>query len=104
MIRPRHDKSSKILRLHQWLTSPTFYEQLLRMQIPKAQKRTSSFFGLMGSAGAKAAHRILMKLTPGVDFINISCTAFMCADPKSAKNRVKSLFGAFWIFMPKSYS
>jgi len=28
---------------------------------------------------------MLVKLTPGVDFTNILCTAFTCADPKSAK-------------------
>jgi len=30
-----------------------------------------------------------MKLTPGVDFTNISRTAFRCADPKYAKDTVK---------------
>ena len=47
--------------------SSTFYEQLLRSQIPKAQKRLSSqlaFFALLGSASVKAACRMLVKLTP----------------------------------------
>jgi len=63
------------------------YEQLLRTQIPKAQKRQSScqFFVLSGSESQKAAHNMLMKLTPGVNFINILQTAFTLADPKSAK-------------------
>ncbi len=44
-----------------------FYEWLLGKQIPKAQKKTfklSVFFVLSGSASVKAAHRMLMKLTP----------------------------------------
>jgi len=42
--------------------SSTFYEQLLRTQIPKVQKDV--FFVLTGSANAKAARETLMKLTP----------------------------------------
>jgi len=34
----------------------------------------------------KAAHRTLMKLTPGVNFTNILGAAYTLADPKSAKN------------------
>ena len=47
--------------------SSTFYEQLLRLQTPKAQKKTvksSSFSALLGSASVKAARRMLVKLTP----------------------------------------
>ncbi len=33
----------------------------------------------------KVAYKMLMKLTPGVNFINVLCTAFTCADPKSVK-------------------
>ena len=47
--------------------SPTFYEQLLCTQIPKAQKKTvklSSFIALLGSARVRAARRTLVKLTP----------------------------------------
>ena len=46
--------------------SPTFYKQLLRAQISKAQKKTvklSSFIALLGSASVKSAHRTLVKLT-----------------------------------------
>ena len=46
--------------------SPTFYKQLLRTQIPKAQKSCLtwlSFFALLGSACVKAACRMLVKLT-----------------------------------------
>ncbi len=34
---------------------------------------------------------MLMKLTPGVNFINVLRTAFTCADPESAKKTVKFL-------------
>jgi len=42
--------------------------------------------------------------TTGVNFTNILCTAFMCSDPKKAKNTVKplSLFWAFGILHLKS--
>jgi hypothetical protein len=48
--------------------SPTLYEQLLRPQILKAQKKILKlvvFFALLRSACAKAARRTLMKLTHG---------------------------------------
>ena len=48
--------------------SPTFYKQLLCMQIQKAQKKTfklSRFFALLGSTSVKAACRMLVKLTQG---------------------------------------
>ncbi len=46
--------------------SSTFFEQLLNLQIPKAEKtvKLSVFFALSGSAHVKAAHRMLVKLTP----------------------------------------
>jgi len=76
-----------------------FYKQLLRAQIPKAQKRQSGqpcHFTLLGPMSIKAAHKMLMKLTPeakfsngnlalGVNFINILRTAFMLVGPKSVK-------------------
>jgi len=45
------------------------HEQLLCLQIPKAQKRQSScqyFFVLLGPACAKAAHKRSVKLTPAI--------------------------------------
>jgi hypothetical protein len=51
---------------------PTFYVQLLHMQIPKAQKIQSScqsLFALLGSAHIKAASKMLVKLTPGQQLI-----------------------------------
>jgi len=46
--------------------SPTFYVQFLQAQIPKAQKYSQaiSIFLLLGSAGVKGEHEMLMKLTP----------------------------------------
>jgi hypothetical protein len=36
--------------------------------------------------GTKAAHEMLVKLTTGVDFINVLQAAFTCAYSKSAKD------------------
>jgi len=45
----------------------------------------------------KRARLTLMKLTPGVNFINILRTAFLCADLKSAKKTFKlSVLLHFW--------
>ncbi len=47
--------------------SSTFYVQLLRKQIPNAQKRQSSqhcLFTLLGSGSVKVERRTLVKLTP----------------------------------------
>jgi len=65
--------------VNQGSISSTFYEQLLLAQIPKAQKKTYNltvFFVLLGSALKKAAYRMLIKLTPVVNFINILQVAF----------------------------
>jgi hypothetical protein len=42
--------------------------------------------------------------TPGVNFINVLCTAFALVDPESVKNTVKSSvsFYAFGIYKRKS--
>jgi len=47
--------------------SATIYGQLLCSQIPKAHKNSQvvSLFALLGSVHVKAAHRTLMKFTPG---------------------------------------
>jgi len=39
----------------------------------------------LGYAGVKAARKMLVKLTPGVNFINIQRIAFTLVDPKSVK-------------------
>jgi len=51
--------------------SRTFYIQLLRSQIKKEWKYSqvvSLFFALLGSAHAKAGHRMLVKSTPAIHF------------------------------------
>ena len=54
--------------VHLGSISPAFYEQLLCVQIPKAQKdsQLKQLFALLGSAGIKAAHK-------HVDDINTRC-------------------------------
>jgi len=56
------------------------------------------FFALLESGYVKAAQKIMVKLTPGVNFINILLKAFTLADPKSAKkhSQIISLFLCFW--------
>jgi len=62
------------------------------------------FFTLLGSERVKAAHKMLMILTPGINFINILRTAFTRTDPKCAKKTVKSAvsFGTFGTYGCKS--
>jgi len=58
--------SSPPVQAFQEMISPTFYEQLLCAQIPKAQKDsqvTSVFFALFGSAHVKAACKMMAKFT-----------------------------------------
>jgi len=58
----------------------------LHAKIPKAQKLSHQWlFALLGSARVKALSKILMKLTPGVNFINVLHTAFTPVGLKSAK-------------------
>jgi len=45
---------------------------------------------LLGTSQIKVTHKMLVKLTPGVNFTNILCSSFIYADSKSAKNIVKS--------------
>jgi hypothetical protein len=62
--------------LEQVSISSTFYAQLLCAKIPKSAKKTdnlSIFFALLESLFVKAASKMLMKFTPGVNFINILC-------------------------------
>jgi len=91
--------------LDQVSISSMIFAQILCMQIPKLEKRLTtwlSFFVLLGSAFVKAAHRTFMKLTPGVNFINIFCTAFVPAGPKSIKRHWQNnwnfkLLGSAWV-------
>jgi len=53
--------------------------------------------------GAKAACKMLMKLTTGVNFTNLLCTAFIYPDPSAKKySQAVILFGTFGIYEPKS--
>ncbi len=55
--------------------------------------------------GSKAAPKMLVKLTTGVDFTNILMEAFMHADPEGAKDTDDLIvFYAFGICFCKSYT
>jgi len=61
--------------------SPTYLRTAFTPVAPKSVRIQSScqyLFTLLGSTGVKAARRMLMKLTPGVDFYNILCATFSC--------------------------
>jgi hypothetical protein len=46
---------------------------------------------LKKSISVKAAFKIMMKLTPGIDLTNILRSVFTFVDPKGAKKAAKSL-------------
>jgi hypothetical protein len=73
------------------LISPELYERFFRT-IYNCATFSSYILALAKDFGAKnmlsykkCAHKMLMKLTPGVDFTNVLQAAFTLADPKSAK-------------------
>jgi len=81
-------KGSHVIRgrFHQHFTR-SFYMQ-------RSQKRNKDWwlhciFELLGSVWVKAAHKMLVKSTPGLNFINVLLTAFTLPDPKSIKKTVK---------------
>jgi len=80
----------------------SFYAR--RSQKRKKDSQVVNLFTLLRSTSIKAARIMLVKLTPGVNFINILCTAFALVDPKSVKNTGKSSvsFYAFGIYKRKS--
>jgi len=53
----------------------------------------TGFFTLLGSACVKAVRRMLMKLSPGVDFTNVLQAAFAQIDPKSEQDTVDLTVG-----------
>ncbi len=68
--------------------SSMFFEQLLLLQITKAQKKTvkpAVSFVLLGPTSLKAVRRMLMKLIPGVNFTSVLRAAFMLVDLESVK-------------------
>jgi hypothetical protein len=55
------------------------------------------FFTLSGSAGVKVLHRMLMKVTPGVDFTNILRKLLCPQIPKAQKDTCDlTVFLCFW--------
>jgi len=73
--------------------SSTFYEQLLHAWSPKVPKDTdevTDFFAISGSASVKAARIMLMKLTPGVDFVNMFMKSFYEQRSQKRKKTFKS--------------
>ncbi len=62
-----------------------------RFQRHKKADNLTVFFVLLGTASAKAAHKMLVILKPCTNFINILLADFMGSDPKSAK-KTDSLF------------
>ncbi len=64
---------------HQGSISSTYLRTAFTPVVPKSVRNQSSclyLFTLLGSTGAKAARGTLMKLTPGVNFINILFATF----------------------------
>jgi len=62
-------------------------------KISNAKKRQSShqcLFARLGSACAKAARKMLVKLTPGVNFTNVLCAAFTLVGHENVENTVTS--------------
>jgi len=62
------------------------------------------FFTLSESASVKDVSKTLVKLTPGLNFINVLRTAFTLVDPKSVKRHwwPSCIFYAFGIYERKS--
>jgi hypothetical protein len=54
--------------------------------VQKNRGNPSVFFGLLGSVRIKAARKMLMESTPGLNFINVLRTAFTLVDSESIKN------------------
>jgi len=68
-----------------------------RSQKRKIQSSLKYLFTLLGSACIKALSKMLVKSTPGVNFINIQWAACAWADPKSAKRQSScQSFVHFW--------
>jgi len=69
-----------LMKCHQHFTS-TFYTQ--RSLKHKKTDDLTLFYALWGSVSVKVVHKVLVKSTPGLNFINILRTAFTLVDPKS---------------------
>jgi len=88
------------------LISPTFYAKLLREKIPKHKKivKLSLFFSILGSVGVQCDHKMLVKLRPVVNFINICMYNIFARSSQKRNNSVKLSvsFYAFGIYWRKS--
>jgi len=70
------------------MISPIFKHSFYTLRSLKCKKRQSScrsFFALLGSVCAQAARGTLVKLTPGLNFINVLRTAFTLSGSTSVK-------------------
>jgi len=84
-------KQSIRCQFHQCFTY-SFYARRSRKS-KKLQLSHQYFFMLLGSACVKAARRMFMKLSPGVNFIYILCAALHTQIPKAKKySQTVSLF------------
>ncbi len=90
--------------------SPTCLHKTFTQLDLKSTKRQSShlcLFKIFGSAGEESAYKMLLKLTPGVNFINILRAAFTIYNCGSQKRQMTlqtwlSFFCAFRIYVCKS--
>ncbi len=81
-------KDSEMRKSIHWIT-PTFYVEILLSQKRKKTLMTSLSFCSFEIFSNKAAHNMLVKLTSGLNFINVLLTAFTHSDPKSIKKTIK---------------
>jgi len=84
----KSDLSNLFEETYFWSISPTFYAQLLRVQIPKSAKRywwLDCLFALLGSAGVKAFVNLL---TP--DHNNPSILELVLLQPSKLTSELKS--------------
>ncbi len=58
--------------------APAFFQQKIVKSYRKVWRNTLE---------QKAAHKMLLRLTPGLDFINVLRTAFALVDPKSVRTQ-----------------
>ena len=89
---------------HQVPISPTFYKQLLCMQIPKAQKdnQLKQLFALSGSAGIKALHKHIDEIDPkfkrqtAPSYSDITEMERLCSRSGTIRERPKLVFLSFF--------
>jgi len=96
----QHTYSSCNKADYQGSISPTFLRAAFTPVAPQSVRTQSSrqyLFTLLVSTCVKAVRRMLMKLSPGLDFTNILCSAFMPVASESKKRQPTWLyFLRFW--------